>query len=86
MTEMPLRDVPGRLGALAYVLDMANAELAHALGMAMGTGFKQLAEALQSVGAVYVDAEQALTNWRLELRPQPGPTFDPVPSEDDDAR
>jgi hypothetical protein len=82
---MPLRDVPGRLGVLAYVLDLANAELAHALGMAMGTGFKQLAEALQGVAVVYVDAEQALTNWRLELKPQPGPAFDPVPGGDDES-
>jgi hypothetical protein len=81
MTEMPLRDVPDRLGALAHVLDAANEELARAVGMAMGTGFQELQEALQNVGAVYVATEQALTNWRMDLKHKRAEELEEKPGE-----
>jgi hypothetical protein len=68
MKEMPLRDVPNRLAALASVIDEANLELSRSVGMAFGAGYHELHESLEGAGAVYVAVEQALTEWRMDLK------------------
>lgn len=75
MKEMPLRDVPNRLAALASVINEANTEISRSVGMAFGAGYHELHEDLEGVAAVYVQVEQALTSWRMDLkhnRSEPG--------------
>lgn len=75
LTTLPLRDVPGRLTVLVTVVDEANLELARAVGMAMGSGYKELQDKLIAVGKTYLRVEHELAGWRMALRPEAGEAF-----------